>query len=221
MDLRTDIDLTFSSKAFARPLFYSYPGGLRFELSEGGTAIEQFLLAMSKATEICTDIFNDTEVIPVCLKSWSSGSAFSHRPQLTELKAAGIAIPKQKNMWVEVERGEGSPDDADCWLYLAFEVPKEQLQNLLWCALATGFGSIRPNPDCMVYLFNLQKRIMVYPYDDRGMDVVGPNQDYLATLYRAFGRYLLEYDRPLMEASFSASNSPVNSDTVQAPRWLP
>ena len=47
MDLKHEIETIFEGRAFLRPLFYNYPGGLRFELAEGGTAIEQFLLALS------------------------------------------------------------------------------------------------------------------------------------------------------------------------------
>jgi hypothetical protein len=41
MQLQKEIEAIFEGKAFLRPLFYSYPGGLRFELSEGGSAIEE------------------------------------------------------------------------------------------------------------------------------------------------------------------------------------
>jgi hypothetical protein len=76
------------------------------------------------------------------------------------------------------------------------------LPNLLWCALASDFGSIKPNPGCSYYLFNLQEGLLAFPYDDRGMDVVGPNRDLLTMLYRKYGTYLLDYDRPAMQRSF-------------------
>jgi len=36
MNLELEIESIFEGKAFFRPLFYSYPGGLRFALSETG-----------------------------------------------------------------------------------------------------------------------------------------------------------------------------------------
>ena len=54
-------------------------------------------------------------------------------------------------MWYEqVEE----TDDADegFWIGCAFEVPVAKLQNLLWCALVTDFGAIRPNLHCLIYL---------------------------------------------------------------------
>jgi hypothetical protein len=43
---------------------------------------------------------------------------------------------------------------------------------------------------------------MVFPYDDRGMDVVGPNRSLLAGLYSKHHRYLLGHDLPAMKATF-------------------
>nr|WP_279564018.1 DUF3885 domain-containing protein [Pseudomonas koreensis] len=44
---------------------------------------------------------------------------------------------------------------------------------------------------------------MVFPYDDRGMDVVGPNKNLLLQLYRLHHTYLLDYDRHTMDTTFS------------------
>lgn len=53
MSLRASIEDIFQGRAFARPLFNSYPGGLRFELSEGGSNVTIFLGAMRKVRQIC------------------------------------------------------------------------------------------------------------------------------------------------------------------------
>jgi hypothetical protein len=57
-----------------------------------------------------------------------------------------------------------------------------------------------------VYLFNIPEQIMVLPYDDRGMDVAGPNRPLLKELYEAFSHYLLDYDRAAMDAVFRAAD---------------
>lgn len=57
MNPQQEIDEIFESKAFERPLYYSYPGGLRFGLSETGTCIEQFLTALRKARVIARTCF--------------------------------------------------------------------------------------------------------------------------------------------------------------------
>ncbi|MGE6322618.1 DUF3885 domain-containing protein [Pseudomonas oryzihabitans] len=56
----------FGPAVFERPLFYSYPGGLRFALSEPGNTLEQFLLALRKATTICRIFLPTDPSLPVC-----------------------------------------------------------------------------------------------------------------------------------------------------------
>jgi len=96
MEIRSRIEEIFEGKAFLRPLFYSYPGGLRFVLSKGGSAIEQFLLALRTSSTICPDIFNNEPII-ACIRSIAYDSKFGHRKCLAELRAAEILIPKQRD----------------------------------------------------------------------------------------------------------------------------
>lgn len=203
MDLQTQIQTIFAGKAFQRPLFYSYGGGLRFELSESGTYIQQFLLAIQKATEVCRDIF-DRDTITVCLRFWSDSNRFARRKMLAELHDAEIYIPRQRCIWLEEITDDYYWNDGEdqFWVNIAFELPVSLLQNLLWCAASSDI-LVRPRPrGCLVYLFNLNKQLMVFPYDDRGMDVVGPNHEALSCLYTKHQQYLLEYDREQMDLTF-------------------
>lgn len=204
MSLRTKIKDAFYGKAFIRPLFYEYGQALRFELSEGDSAIEQFLSAHKKALTICEDIFARNESLVVCLRYWHDGSRFTHREMLRELRAADIRPPRDRCLWDEpVPEDDRMDEDHDeRWANIAFSVPVSKLQNLLWCALAHDFGSIRPNPGCQIYLFDLAKEVVIWPYDDRGMDVAGNDLQFLAWLYRKHGKLLLDYDRNTMDAKF-------------------
>ncbi|HET7833270.1 MAG TPA: DUF3885 domain-containing protein [Gallionella sp.] len=208
MSLRIEIETVFEDKAFSRPLFYSYPDGLRFELSQSGSAIEMFLQALRKATEICAEIFCREESLVVCLRSRAFISPFELRKSLAQLRAAEITIPASRSLWLDpVAVSDRFDESVPEWhLNIAFRVPTSLLQNLLWCAFTADFPSIRPRPLCDVYLFNLTDGIMVWPYDDRGMDVVGPNHELLSELYLKYHEYLLEYARKEMVASFESSS---------------
>jgi len=202
MTLRRQINSVFEGKAFLRPLFYNYSGGLRFELSEGGSSIQQMLLAMQKASAICAEIFPESGSITVCFRTYGLALGSEYRRQLRELKNAGIRIPRKRSIWVEME----DADDSDCeeggfWISVAFTAPSALLQSLLWCALSLDLR-IRPCPECSVYLLNLERRVMAFPYDDRGMDVVGPNRQALKTLYLKYSSYLLDHDRGVMDQTF-------------------
>lgn len=138
MNLRHEIVRIFRGQAFARPLFYSYPGGLRFELSETGGMIEQFLTALQKSAKICSDIFLDETTLVACLRIHSGSNRFAHRPVIHALQSVGINIPKQYEVWSEeIDQeewcNEGEPE---FWINVAFEAPVKLLQAFLWCALA-------------------------------------------------------------------------------------
>jgi Domain of unknown function (DUF3885) len=204
MEIRRKINSVFGTNIFERPLFYSYPGGLRFGLSEDSISISQFLLAIKKATIIRSDIFQDAENCLVCLRTKADAHQFAHRKILRELKAAGIKIPKSRSIWLETSSKDDwfDKNEPEFWLTIAFEAPINLLQNFLWCAVSTDFGHISPRPLCSIYLVNLSAGVVAFPYDDRGMDVVGSNQSFLANLYRQHHKYLLTYDLKTMEATF-------------------
>jgi len=205
VSLRDKIWQIFGPTIFNRPLFYSYPGGLRFELSEGGSATEQLRVALRKSKVICKDIFVDDHPIAACLRIYSDNNRFLHRRSILALKHAGINIPAERWLWSEERDKDDWCDESepDYWLYLAFEASAGSLDALLTCALVKDLD-LGTYPYCDLYLFNLRKGIVAFPYDDRGMDVVGPNTVALRNLYNAHHKYLLNYDRAIMEKTFGS-----------------
>lgn len=193
--------LTGTGEIYRHALFYNFPGGLRFELSEGGSPLEQVLTALRKATDICGDIFPQAEPVLVHLQRFVCATRFELRQSIRELAAAGIELPESRNVWVETAEQDDN-FGAGFWVNCAFEVPAAMLQNWLWCALVTDFPSLRPNPHCLVYLINMAKGILVHPYDDRGMDVICRDSSTLAALYASRSAWLLDYDRDAMNRTF-------------------
>lgn len=203
---RRFIEETFDRKAFSTPLFYQYPGGLRFELSEPGAPIERFLTAITKASDVFKGVFQPSEQVLVCLRNYCWGARpFAHRKALAELRRAGVRIPRLRSIWMEQVCDDYwfEPDTPVFWVNVAFQVEPALLRSLLWCAFAADLGVIRPRSKCAIYLFNMDARIMVWPYDDRGMDVVGPNHERLEYLFHEYHRYLFEYDLEAMMETFA------------------
>ena len=205
MHLRNQIEERFGSALFEQPLFYCYPNGLRFGLSEGKTYIEQFLVALRKALAVSSDVFSDSDRFVLCLRAHMEGSAFSYRRILQGLQNAQIPISADRNVWSQVlpEDDWADEEEPESSIFLAFTVPVALLQNVLWCALA-GDISIRPSLNCSVYLLNLKTSVAIFPYDDRGMDVVGPNTRVLSSLFAKHQDFLLPYDLPQMQSTFGA-----------------
>lgn len=199
---RTAIEAVFGPTPFPHALFYARPGGLRFELSEGPDAISMFLSALSKATVVCEEVFSDAQPLGVCLSSYAGGSPMAWRDPLRTLRRGGVRIGRPRAAWVEVEPKQAVFEAGPSRLFVAFALPRRLLPSLLWFALAPDLG-IEPNPRCKVHLFDLVRGLVVHPYEDRGMDGVGTDHGLLQSLYDRHGAWLLDHDRPAMDATFA------------------
>ena len=205
MQLRNQIEETFGSLLFKRPLFYSYPNGLRVELSEGRTSIEQFIVALQKATTVLDDVFAESDEVVLCLATHVWQSIFSCREMLSELRGAEIPIPEDRTFWSKSVEPDDWADELEpeYFVALAFTLPRPLIKNALWCALARDLG-IRPRLTCSVYLLNLRTGVAVFPYDDRGMDIVGPNTSVLRDLFFQHQELLLPHDLHIMQTTYGA-----------------
>ena len=116
MTIRIQIDQIFNGRAFERPLFYSYKGGLRIELSVGGSFTNQFITANKKANELRQLIFSEQKTISVCLKFFGSKPLLSSLSIFRELRQLDISIPKNAEYWSE----PNEEYDKCYWHYLAY-----------------------------------------------------------------------------------------------------
>ena len=198
----------FGVQAFGPAVFYTFPGGLRFALGEGGTPFDQVLTALRKASTVCRDVFADADVLTVCLGQYAPDTEFAVRSTLRQLALAGVFIPRERDIHIDVQACDAAiVGGADVrWLSIVFALPVSKLENVLWCAVATNVNIV-PNPGCRIHLVNCAAQLMVHPYDERGMDVVGPNRALLGQLYRKHNAWLLDYDRGAMDAAFTTVSS--------------
>ncbi len=193
---RAEIERVFGKKALEFALFYHHDDGLRFELADGPSRIHRFLSAYQRATEIMNQVFHDSASVQVCVKFFGNPSLRAHLSVFRSLRDCGIVLPEQHQTWCE-------PEEDTHKILIAFDVEPRYVTQLLWGVLAGELG-IRPCLLCNVYFFDLEIGVLVHPYDDRGMDVIGPNKVLLKRIYRQFGTYLLEYDKARMDRSFGS-----------------
>lgn len=76
---------------------------------------------------------------------------------------------------------------------MSFDVPLSDLFEYLWGTMANKLG-VRPSSCFQLYGYNIDLGVMLHPYDDRGMDVYGPNRDKISGLYAGRRDWLLDYD---------------------------
>jgi hypothetical protein len=203
MRIQESIYNSFSSSILERPVFYSNPGGLRFELSTGGTYLDQFLTAHNKANEICSYIFRNINSFILCISFYGNEIPLNCLKLARQLKEAELWPKIKKEHWFTPEEDPDEDEDTYGLHYIAFEISTDYLVNVLWCALSSDFGVIKPSPLCSFHLFDLTNKVHIFPYDDRGMDIVGPNHKLLEKLYFKFEKYLLDYDLEAMKETFT------------------
>ena len=205
MEYRNKIESTFGKEIFDRPLFYNYGGGLRFEMSEGGSFLNQFMTAHQKGMEVCGEIFDTDQDVVVCMKFFGTRSLLSCLSTIRSLKDFEIYSKGYvKEHWIEKdEEWDDESEENYRWHYIILEMPSRLILNLLWCAFSSDFGYIQPASPAALYIFEFQKKVAVYPYDDRGMDVVGTNKVLLKALYESFEKDLLDYDREEMDRNYA------------------
>jgi hypothetical protein len=193
----------FGEDAFEGRLFYANEPALRFELSRGGSHIEQFTRAYDRAREIARYAFRDSASLVVVLALFGEGPPLRQVSVFRSLRACGVPMGRPRSCWSR------SFEDDTCrehHTFVAFRADASVLDGLLWGALAGDLG-IRPALLAGVYIADPERGLLVHPYDDRGMDVIGPNRERLAELFARFHHDLLDYDLERMERFFGSDET--------------
>src|SRR5438105_4782839 len=108
---------------------------------------------------------------------------------LRSAKRCGVPIPGSAEIWQRASTDEGGDELTE--IFTAFELAKANLQRVLWGALAGEIG-VRPSLWSEVHVFDCRQGVWAHPYDDRGMDVAGPNKALLKAVYSEFNEYIPE-----------------------------
>lgn len=195
--LRDELRRVFGENGLQQGLFYHHAPALRFELSQGGSYIAMFTQAYDRARAVLDAAFAESGEVTVVLSEFGGGPLLAHLAAFRSLRRCDVDLPRTFEAWTEQVDDEWHAERA----FFAFRRPKDALLEFLWGALAVDIG-IRPRLEFRVHLADPERGIVVHPYDDRGMDVVGPNHAVLRDLYTRFNPWLLDYDRERMDGFF-------------------
>lgn len=210
MDAIEAIDAGFGWRGFPDAMFYEATFGLRFELG-GDLDIGpvRFLRALDRARAVAAELFSRSEMLCAFVSIY--GGQRSTRRQsvgLQQLQCMGFRYPFGPASKVplndEDHIAEFGDDVFRHWYAAPFAKDDAAMAALLWASVAREMG-IRPNARWIgrIHIADLQNRLALTAYDDRGMDVVGPERQALVPLYRKFNAWLLDYGRLEMDAKFS------------------
>ncbi|HEX6042337.1 DUF3885 domain-containing protein [Longimicrobium sp.] len=201
---REALHAVFGADAFALPLFYGTQPALRFELSLGGTMLDQFEQAWDRGREIVDHALGDARELIVVISAFADGPRMPYRDVFRSLRALRVRMGRPRAWWTEPFH-DPHVDGPDTLAYVAFACGREAVRPLLWGALAAWLN-VEPRLVGNLYVASVERGIVLQPYDDRGMDAAGPNRALLAELYHRFNDRLLDYDRDRMRAFFEPAH---------------
>jgi hypothetical protein len=192
-------------------MFYQTPFGLRLEL--GGDLDMgplRFMQALDRARAVATALFSRSETLVAVVSIYGEErTTRRHSTAINQLERIGFPHPFGSAAKVpQNDQGYIAEFGGDLfrhWYAAQFTNDEGSVSALLWASIAREMD-IRPKARWIdtIHIADLQKRLALTVYDDRGMDVIGPSGPALSPLYRKFNPWLLDYDRAEMDAKFSA-----------------
>ncbi len=209
---------SFPSLAIKKPLFYSWPIGIRFEIGSSKISLwknyekklineKYFVEALVRAKSIFELIFKDENDIVVVYQKYSDGrqkikKRFYLFNQIEHIKEKKITYSDIKGLYND----EDEQEDFKCYCWKRVEIelkPRDcNYTNILNSLINTDFSirGVSLGGEC--YFINKSKGIILNLYDDRGMDVIAANKESLVNLYTTYNHWILDYDKDKIDALF-------------------
>ncbi|MCA1196726.1 DUF3885 domain-containing protein [Sphingomonas sp. R647] len=204
------IEATFGWREFPDAMFYRSQFGLRFELGGDIDSVPiRFMTGLERAKAVAGELFSTSSTLTAVVSIYGEERATRrHSASMQQLMRIGfphsfgpaIKIPQND----EDHIAEFGGDLFRHWYAVQFTNDEASISALLWASVSREMA-IQPKVRWVdtIHIADIQKRLALTAYDDRGMDVVGPSAPALSTLYQKFNPWLLDYDRAEMDAKFS------------------
>jgi hypothetical protein len=204
-DLMHYLGETFPGLILNPPLFYRWPVGLRFDLGGRATTPDEVDYVVKRATALFNAAFNADDMCIVVAQDWPEENRHPWLADVLPLFAfargngVGLEAPDGQIVAQDVEEPEIGPHTLT-WV----EQPARTFQHeLVFEAIANADHARRPAISSRVYLINPLRNIILYMYDDRGLDLIAASKSVLCRFYRDFNAWILDYDRARIDQTFS------------------
>lgn len=199
-----------SSSAWLAP-YRSSPYSLRFELGgEGMSApVPRFVRAYERARQLADDLFSASPCLfgVVAAPLGEQSDFYAPVPDaFTALDDAGFRGEAAGGWWGPLWPEQEEAEDQVPSRWRVFDLTDRQADRdvLLWCSVSYDMA-ITPKAPVVPFLLDVERSILLYVYDDRGMDVTALDKTALAALYTDRRDWLLPHDRERADRIFSAA----------------
>lgn len=181
------------------PLFYRWPVGLRFDLGGRAANAEEVDCVVGRATTLFEAVFDTDDTCIVVAQDWPDHPGFPPLFVFAQSNAVGLEMPQDQLELLDQEEPEVGPYT----LTWAVQQARAFRYQLVFEALANADHARSPAISSRVYFINPGKNVILYMYDDRGLDLIARRKDVLLPIYREFNSWILDYDRATIDRTFA------------------
>lgn len=206
------LEQTFPQMKLEVPLFYNFPLGLRFELGVPYRGIDDptyFEQLEQRAVSLFEAVFAESEQVCVMTFTYQTALSDIERIERNEVQVLENYLRPEcfSQVSLHSERPDYDEDTAELMGYIQ--------SKYVWCTLGdldyagilkaigyTDFSEREASLVERVFFIEPKQQIIFHMYDDRGLDIVGMQQESLQRLYHQYYDWLLPYDMEKMNQVF-------------------
>ena len=192
MSYKNEIESLFGDIYHKHALAYNYPISTRFELNEGGTYSQMFLESFDRFKQIVNFIYPQQVNLIAAVCFYEETELHKTLPKhFRKLKKQDFKLPRKYERIVKYTK------DFEIYTYTYFfelELWGSEFTTLIWNTFACDLG-IRPMAQLRVYFFDPDKQLIIHPYDDRGMDIIGNTKNVFDKLNKRFNKYWMSIEK--------------------------
>lgn len=231
-EYRNFLHENFKGLRVGKPLFYSWKFGIRFDLQigktvnptrivvddagheiihDGGYVDEEkyFVEVTKRATILFNSTFNPSDNIFLVFMEYkhkrrkirSTNFVFKN---VMNFKKSDLSYTKEYKLYYPFDKF-----DIRNIALLKCTADRINHNQILTAIGNSDFSDRQPRLDSMhffsskeVYFVNIDKKIILHMYDDRGLDIISSNLETLAPIYVEHNDWILNYDRKQIDKVF-------------------
>lgn len=201
-ELRTFLQANFNGLIVKQPLFYNWTIGLRFNLQTSSPDKEEYFdEVIKRTTTLYQKTFDPTDnlLIVFIQFKWKRRKIRFRNYFFKQIKG----LNREEIDYRRINRLYEKNDIDDIWNAATIKITADRLNYTeTFRAIANVDFARDPNIQGQVYLINTDKKIIFNMYDDRGLDIISTDKEFLKSLYKTFDSWLLDYDRDEMKKRF-------------------
>ncbi len=210
MDLNKYLQKNFPSLEIKSPLFYNWDYGLRFEIGLPTIPIfkdkevfnrEYFEKALLRAKKLFEATFEPNDRVYAVFQRYSDGRQKIKRnnyvfKSITQFDK--IEVFKIKNLYKDFDEREDNRREHYHRIAVHTKLNNIDYSNIINRAIHKDFGG----GFIQSFFINIDKGIIYYLYDDRGLDIIAKDKNTLKKLYLEFNDWILDYNRKKIDSVF-------------------